>query len=33
MKEEQNNQIIIYNSKDGQTKIEVKLTDETVWLS
>ena len=30
---EQNNQIIIYNAVDGQTKIEVKLTDETVWLS
>lgn len=31
--EEENNQIIIYNSQDGQTKVEVKLTDETVWLS
>lgn len=31
--EEKNNQIIIYNTEDGQTKIEVKLTDDTVWLS
>lgn len=31
--EDKNNQIIIYNTEDGQTKIEVKLTDETVWLS
>lgn len=30
---EKNNQIIIYNTEDGQTKIEVKLQDETVWLS
>lgn len=30
---EQNNQIIIYNATDGQMKIEVKLKDETVWLS
>jgi len=27
------NQIIIYNTQDGQTKIEVKLQDESVWLS
>ena len=31
--EEGNNQIIIYNTEDGQTKIEVKMQDETVWLS
>lgn len=31
--EEENSQIIIYNSPDGETKIEVKLKDETVWLS
>ena len=31
--EEKNNSIIIYNTEDGQTKIEVKLKDETVWLS
>jgi len=31
--EEKNNQIIIYNTEDGQTKIEVKLENETVWLS
>lgn len=28
-----NNQIIIYQSKDGETRIEVKFTGETVWLS
>ncbi|MDO8668143.1 MAG: RhuM family protein [bacterium] len=32
MKEE-NNKIIIYNTADGGMKIEVKLEDETVWLS
>jgi hypothetical protein len=29
----QNGRIIIYNSQDGQTKIEVKLENETLWLS
>ena len=28
-----NNQIIIYNTADGETKIEVRMKDETVWLS
>ena len=28
-----NNQIIIYNTKDGETKIEVKMKNENVWLS
>lgn len=28
-----NNQIIIYRSEDGETRIEVKLTGEAVWLS
>lgn len=28
-----NNKIIIYNSADGQTKLEVVLDNETVWLS
>lgn len=31
--EDKNNQIIIYNTEDGQTKIEVKMQDDTVWLS
>lgn len=31
--EGKNNQIIIYNTEDGQTKIEVSVKDETVWLS
>lgn len=30
---EKNNKIIIYNTEDGQTKIEVKMQDESVWLS
>jgi hypothetical protein len=29
----ENNQIIIYQSQDGKTSIEVKLEGETVWLS
>jgi hypothetical protein len=32
-KQEKNNQIIIYNTEDGETKIEVRLENETVWLS
>jgi hypothetical protein len=32
-KQDQNNQIIIYNAEDGQTKIEVRMKGETVWLS
>lgn len=31
--EETNNKIIIYNTEDGQTKIEVLLERDTVWLS
>ena len=31
--DEKNNKIIIYNTEDGQTKIEVKVQDESVWLS
>lgn len=30
---EENNEIIIYQSEDGETRIDVKLTGETVWLS
>lgn len=29
----ENNQIIIYQSEDGETRIDVKFTEETVWLS
>ena len=25
--------IIIYQTKDGQTRIEVRMEEETVWLS
>ena len=31
--QEENNKIIIYKTEDGQTKIEVSLDQETVWLS
>ena len=32
-KKTNNNKIIIYNSVDGQAKLEVILENETVWLS
>ena len=32
-KKTNNNKIIIYNSADGQVKLEVMLENETVWLS
>jgi hypothetical protein len=32
-KNEKNNQIIIYSTEDGEMKLEVKLENETVWLS
>jgi len=31
--ENKNNQIIIYNGANGETKIEVKLENETLWLT
>lgn len=33
MSTEQKSQIIIYQAKDGQTKLDVRLEDETVWLT
>ena len=30
---ENNTQLLMYESADGITKIEVKMQDETVWLS
>lgn len=30
---EQNDKIVIYQTSDGQTSIDVKLENETVWLS
>ncbi|MFA5871939.1 MAG: RhuM family protein [Parcubacteria group bacterium] len=33
MKKEQNNKIILYNTEDGETKIEVAVDGDTVWLS
>jgi len=32
-KMEKDSQILLYQSEDGQTKIDVRLEDETVWLS
>lgn len=29
----QNNSVVIYENKDGQIKIDVQLSDETLWLS
>ncbi|MCX6794962.1 MAG: hypothetical protein NTY31_03185 [Candidatus Falkowbacteria bacterium] len=31
--DKKNNQIIIYSTEDGKMKLEVKLENETVWLS
>ncbi len=33
MSDKQNGNIIIYQSEDGSTKIDVRLQDENVWLS
>ena len=33
MKKNQKSQIIIYQTEDGQTKIDVQFQDETVWLT
>lgn len=33
MTQNQNKQILIYQTEDGKTKIETKLQDETVWLT
>src|SRR5574344_419768 len=33
MKEEQKGEILIYQSEDGNTHLEVRLDDKTVWLS
>ena len=32
-KHEKNSQIIIYQTESGKTKIEVRLQDESVWLT
>jgi len=31
--EKSNSQILIYQTEGGQTKIEVRLENETVWLT
>ena len=31
--EKEDNKIIIYNTEDGQTKIDVRLENDTVWLT
>ncbi|MBP1615408.1 MAG: Virulence protein RhuM family [Bacteroidetes bacterium] len=33
MKEEQQGEILIYQSEDGKTKIEVRLENENIWLT
>ena len=30
---DEQNKVIIYAASDGQTKIDVKLEDETLWLT
>lgn len=30
---EQNEKIVIYQTADGQTRIDVKLENDTIWLS
>lgn len=30
---ENNTEILIYQTEDGQTKVDVRIEDETVWLS
>ena len=29
----ENNQIIIYQTEDGQTQVDVRMENETVWLT
>lgn len=31
--QDKDNRIIIYNTENGETKIEVRMKDETVWLT
>ena len=33
MKEEQKGEIVIYQSQEGNAKIEVRLENENVWLT
>ena len=33
LKDHNNNEILIYQSENGITKIDVKIVDETVWLT
>ncbi len=33
IEKEQNNKIILYNTEDGETRIEVAVENDTVWLS
>ncbi len=30
---ENNSEILIYQTEDGQTKIDVRMENETVWLT
>ena len=29
----ENNQIIIYQTEDGQTRVDVRMENDTVWLT
>lgn len=31
--EENNSQIIIYQTEDGETKLDVRFQEETVWIT
>lgn len=33
MNNESKGQIVLFQTEDGQTKLEVQLQDETVWLT
>ena len=33
MKDMENNQIVIYQTEDGQTQIDVRMENDTVWLN
>ena len=33
MKDMENNQIVIYQTEDGQTQIDVRMENDTVWLT
>ncbi len=32
-KEQNNSELVLYQTEDGKTRVEVRLQDETVWLT